>query len=121
MELLKEGAGASFVWSFTSLELLGHFRSLCVATQITEFVQYQMRHSGVSIDLLEGSRDIAAAQKRGRWKAYKSMVRYEKHAKLQAVAASYEVETLDYLRRAAAHFEDAFWGRPHPVVRLITR
>ena len=47
-------------------------------------VPYQMRHSGPSIDRCLSLRTIEECQKRGRWKTWKSLTRYEKAARLGA-------------------------------------
>ena len=45
-------------------------------------VPYQMRHSGPSLDLVQGIRDITSCRKRGRWATMTSLKRYEKHGRL---------------------------------------
>ena len=47
-----------------------------------EAVPYQMRHSGPSLDLAQGIRDITSCQKLGFWATMTSLKRYEKHGRL---------------------------------------
>ena len=47
-----------------------------------EAVPYQVRHSGLSLDLAQGVSDITSCQKRGRWATMTSLKRHEKHGRL---------------------------------------
>ena len=58
---------------------------------------YALRHSGPSIDILNGSRDLASVKRRGCWAADASVRRYEKAAKTMAISRSYSGELKMYL------------------------
>ena len=52
------------------------------AVGVMDLVPYQMRHSGPSIDRVKGRRSLDECRKRGRWQSWRSLVRYEKAARL---------------------------------------
>lgn len=60
------------------------FRRACQALGIAhlEISPHVVRHTGPSYDVFSGARSLVAVQKRGGWRAPKSVVRYEKAAKL---------------------------------------
>ena len=45
---------------------------------------YQTRHSGASIDRVRGFRTVQEVQRRGQWKAFSSVTRYDKSIRLAA-------------------------------------
>jgi len=69
------------VWIFTYPELVKQFKLTCSRLGIPA-VPYMMRHSGPSIDRALKFRPLDEVRKRGRWASHKSVVRYEKAARL---------------------------------------
>lgn len=80
---LRAGPPDAHMWDFDyptvsrqiarSAELLG-----------VSFVPYQLRHSGPSWEMLRRRRTLAEIQKRGQWRSFSSVQRYEKATKLMA-------------------------------------
>ena len=83
-EALTEGDPKSFLWTFTYPQFLKQIRLAISAWNLGEVVPYQMRHSGPSIDRAANRRTLLDCQKRGRWKSWQSVTRYEKSARLSA-------------------------------------
>ena len=71
------------LWNFD----YGHYSKIFSQISDTfglDMTPYQMRHSGPSIDRSRNHRSLLEVQKRGRWRSYKSVARYEKSARLGA-------------------------------------
>ncbi|CAK0903264.1 unnamed protein product [Prorocentrum cordatum] len=69
------------VWTFACPELTNQFTETC--SQLgAPAVPYMMRRSGPSIDRALQFRPLDEVRKRGRWASRKSVVRYEKAARL---------------------------------------
>ena len=113
---LTKGRAAGPLWSFDYATMLNEFQKSRDRLGLRELAPYQLRHSGVSEDLNRRVRTFAEAQRRGKWRSMKSMMRYEKHARLQATASKYSEKLNQYLDLAERHFEDVMLGRPHPVI-----
>ena len=75
------------LFEFNCIDFLEQFRIGRKRLDLDNLVPYQMRHSGVSIDLNTKFRSLQKAQKRGRWRQHLSVARYEKHARLQDTAS----------------------------------
>ena len=56
---------------------------------------YLLRHGGPSHDRLPGD-DLAAIQKRGRWRDPRSVERYEKAGRMQEAVASLSAQVLNF-------------------------
>ena len=65
-------------------------------------VLYAGRHSGASLDRLEGRLSLAEVMKRGRWRATSSVARYEKRALVQEVLHRMRTGDKAYCLRAEA-------------------
>ena len=65
-------------------------------------VLYMGRHSGASLDSLEGRLKLEEIKKRGRWRTDASVRRYEKHALVQKVWLEMAETDRRFARRAAA-------------------
>ncbi|CAE8588770.1 unnamed protein product [Polarella glacialis] len=74
---LAEGKGSEALWPFTYPELTAELRA-CSKDLGVKMVPYQLRHAGPSWDRTKNFRSLADIQKRGRWKSFKSVTRYEK-------------------------------------------
>jgi integrase len=99
------------LWDFSYPEFAAPLKTAAAELGVTVHA-YQARHSGPSIDLAKGLRTLEAAQKRGRWASPKSVIRYERHARLAAewskLTAAQQAVFLECERRV----EDIFFGRP---------
>ncbi len=74
---LVEGEPSDLVWNFTYPEIVAELRKTNKVLK-TSMVPYQLRHAGPSWDRLKHHRGLQDIQKRGRWKAFKSVLRSEK-------------------------------------------
>ena len=72
-----------------------------------ELTPYQARHSGPSIDRSRDLRTQAEVQKRGQWRAVKSVMRYEKSARLSATFAQLPEKLQRYAALCEEHLEEA--------------
>ena len=79
------------LWDFTYPQLCREIRKVN-ALLGTQLVPYQARHSGPSWDRLCNTRTLESIQKRGRWKAFASVQRYEKAARVLSEYAKYQPE-----------------------------
>ncbi|CAK0823925.1 unnamed protein product, partial [Prorocentrum cordatum] len=114
-QMKKEGH-PECLWNFTYPEYCKMF-SLCLQDlQVkAKVVPYQMRHSGASIDMARRRRRLADVQKRGQWKTNRSVVRYEKHARLAATWATLSSAQQNVFLVCEAQLADIILGRASPV------
>ena len=75
------------LWPFSLAQLREKYMIACKELDILKWdpVLYMGRHSGASLDRLQGNLTLEAVQKRGRWRSAASVRRYEKHASVQDV------------------------------------
>ena len=106
MKELKETAGDGPLWTFDYGDLLKFFRRAARDMGVPKLVPYQARHSGPSIDAARHLRTLADIKKRGQWRADKSVLRYERHARLASGYRQHPSEVQRYAseceRRAEA-------------------
>ena len=81
--ILVKGEPKSPLWPFSYAEVQKEINKIARFWGI-QFVPYQLRHAGPAHDRLENLRSQEEVQKRGGWKAQRSMVRYEKSARVSA-------------------------------------
>ena len=101
---LVHGPPAEKIWPFTYPQ---------VAAQVTkaarrigvEFVPYQLRHSGPSWDRLRRRRTLHEIMKRGLWRNFASVQRYEKATKLMQHYNQIGHETRAWMESVAANLE----------------
>ena len=108
-KILAEGPPDAKVWDFDYRELLTNFK---MATWLLglEATPYQLRHSGPSWDRARGLRPLDEVQKRGRWRAMKSVMRYEKHARVAAEMEKLAPDQVAYFRTCEAALAACFVG-----------
>ena len=82
-EVLKVGNPDLPLWPFNYIELSRAIAKV-VAKWELNFVPYQLRHAGPAWDRLHEKRTLMDVQKRGGWRAFKSVARYEKGARVTA-------------------------------------
>ena len=75
------------LWPFQLPELRREFLQSAkkAGIEFLDPVLYMGRHSGASLDMLEGRLSLAEVMKRGRWRATSSVTRYDKRALVQEV------------------------------------
>ena len=96
LEALKQQPATAPLRDFQYGEYLGAFRQASQNLGL-DLSPYQTRHSGPSIDRARNWRSLYEVQKRGNWKTYKSVARYEKAGRLslsyQSLPRSLQVYT----------------------------
>jgi len=107
--ILVRGEPQSPLWPFTYLELCKEIAKVTKRWGI-QFVPYQLRHAGPAHDRLENARSQEEVQKRGGWKAQRSMVRYEKSARVSADFAALEEGLQRQCLAAPALLQSAILG-----------
>ena len=111
MALLATLLSIERIFAFDYQDFAREFNKTRRRLRIKKLVPYQARHSGVSIDLCLGYRSIAEAKNRGRWASEKSMLRYNKSAKLAQVLKQFDARQLDYFRACESRLEALFFGQ----------
>ena len=119
MEAITKGNPEDGLWDFTYPQYTKEF-GLVVKELGMHLVPYQTRHSGPSIDRSRKWRSQAEVQKRGGWKAFKSVMRYEKHARLALEFNKLGFDLQAHLRECEALLEDVVLGKK-PAPRLPAR
>ena len=92
------------LWPFLLPELRKEFMQSAekAGVKFLHPVLYMGRHSGASLDRLEGRLSLAEVMKRGRWRATSSVARYEKRALVQEVLHRMRTGDKAYCLRAEA-------------------
>ena len=111
LEVLADGPQEEKIFDFGYQDYVKEFTRTRRRLKIKKLVPYQARHSGASIDLCLSYRSIAEAKHRGRWGSEKSMLRYNKSAKLAQSLKQFSSRQLDYFRTAESRLEALFFGR----------
>ena len=113
---MRQGKESDFIWTFSYPDFTREFgRSVKRLGIQHSVVPYMARHSGPSIDRVTGLRDLLEIQKRGRWLQFKSVQRYEKHARLAEVTNSLSAATAAYMMAAEVHLEAVLLHRSPPL------
>ena len=76
-----------------------------------EITLYQARHSGPSVDRALKERSLPDVKKRGGWKSWKSVGRYETSARLASSLQKWDTEVLAFCRTCERQLEDIMLGR----------
>lgn len=116
LTFLKQNRPEEALWDFDYNEFTRHFRKVTDELGLDYVTPYQTRHSGPSIDRARAYRTQAEVQKRGQWKALKSVMRYEKAARLAATFNSLPQDLQTHCRMCEAELGETMLGRkPGPV------
>jgi hypothetical protein len=85
--LLRGKAKTEKVFDITMGEYKDHFEEAAKDLKLEKhrLVTYQARHGGATRDILLKRRDLEEVRKRGHWRTYSSLRRYEKSGRLQKV------------------------------------
>ena len=96
-DCLKGSHASAPFWDFDYQEYQKVFKTVANTFGV-DVTPYQTRHSGPSIDRAQDNRSLLEVQKRGQWRAHKSVVRYEKSARLasnwERLPASFKTHAL---------------------------
>ena len=79
--MLQKSGGNASLWTVTESDLAAALAETASELRVS-VIAFQARDSGPSIDLAWKLPDIKPVQKRARWAAMSSVVRYERHARL---------------------------------------
>eukprot|EP00973_Karenia_brevis_P074102 10298473-Karenia_brevis.AAC.1 len=77
-----------------------------------------LRHSGPSNDRYRGRASLKEIQNRGRWKTYKSVARYEKHARLVKQLSVLSIDQQRQCRSAELRLQKALAGVLNQVTQI---
>eukprot|EP00959_Pyramimonas_sp_CCMP1952_P122353 2557724-Pyramimonas_sp.AAC.1 len=103
LDVLQARPMGESVWDFTYPQLAATVQQVSRDLGFN-LVVYQARHSGASSDMSSRKRSLAEVKKRGGWKSDKSVVRYEKGARLSSTWMAHPA----WLRTHAVHCEEKF-------------
>ena len=106
----KQGPPKSRVWDFDYPEAAKSFKEAAVAMGLNPFVPYQLRHSGPSWDRLHARRSQNVVMKRGRWKSFASLARYEKGGMLTKQYQQLPQKLQEHLELRATHISEVVLG-----------
>ena len=87
------------------------FKAATDTLGLSGMIMFQTRHSGASIDRVRGFGTLQEVQRRGQWKAYRSVTRYDKSSRLEADYHSLPRP----LRKETNHFGLAWLCARHEV------
>jgi hypothetical protein len=102
--VLKAGNPRERLWSFTYPQLAMEFKRAVTSLDL-DAVPYQLRQSGPSWDRLQNRRTLEEIQKRGQWKAFSSVARYEKSTRVMATYGKLPQETRNRCERLTRDLE----------------
>ena len=108
-DVLYVKADGSCVWNFSYAHLVKEFQHTSRRLGVS-VVPYQCRHSGASHDRAVEARPLLEIQKRGQWKSSRSVMRYEKSARLGQVYAQYSARLQAWIEAVSPHVEGIVLG-----------
>ena len=101
------------IWSFDYPALTTAMRRASRALGVS-LTPYQLRHSGPSWDRLQNHRSLTSIQKRGRWRSFQSVTRYEKAGRVLQRYESYTLAQRSFFERCLELLPDVMSGRVAP-------
>ncbi|CAE7731551.1 unnamed protein product [Symbiodinium sp. CCMP2592] len=107
---LAKGRKDSNLWDFTYGELSSAINAVTKALGL-EITLYQARHSGPSIDRAQDIRSQLEVQRRGQWMSHKSVIRYERGARLASNFQSLPYRLQQHCLLAERLLGDVMLGR----------
>ena len=111
---MADGPEEDPIFSFSYAEFVKEFTRARRKLRIKKLVPYQCRHSGASVDLCNNYRSVAEVKARGRWGSEKSMMRYNRAAKLAASMQVFDQRQLAFFAAAERQLEALLFGRVAP-------
>ena len=118
LEAVKALPAGRRVWSFSYPSLAASVQKVARSLGF-DLVVYQARHSGASSDMASKRRTLAEIKKRGGWKSDRSVVRYEKGARLSSTWMRHPAWVRAHAERCEEKFlEIVLHGQalPRPVI-----
>ena len=119
LEQVALGDPESRLFDHSYSEILQQFRITTYRMGLPKLVMYQARHSGASSDMASKRRTLAEIKKRGGWKSDRSVVRYEKGARLSSTWMRHPAWVRAHAERCEEKFlEIVLHGQalPRPVI-----
>ena len=108
----------SCLWDFTYGELSSSINAV-TRTLGLDITLYQARHSGPSIDRAKDIRSQLEVQRRGQWMSHKSVIRYERAARLASNFQSLPYRLQQHCLLAERLLGDVMLGRcPAPRMSI---
>jgi integrase len=111
LRLLKANRGERerlFLFHYTDFLLAWNSCLLGLGLAQLKVTPYSLRHGGASEDVSSRSRALLDVQKRGGWRSFQSVRRYEKHARLASM-----------MRRIPAQLREEAQRRERELARLL--
>ncbi|CAK0831182.1 unnamed protein product [Prorocentrum cordatum] len=113
---MKREKHPEYLWNFTCPEYCKMFSLRLQDLPVrAKLVPYQMRLSGASVYMARRWGRLADVQKRRQWKANRSVVRYEKHARLAATWTTRSCAQQNVFLVCGAQLADIILDRASPV------
>ncbi|CAK0809789.1 unnamed protein product [Prorocentrum cordatum] len=113
---MKKEKHPEYLWNFTCPEYCKMFSLRLQDLPVrAKLVPYQIRLSGASVYMARRWRRLADVQKRRQWKANRSVVRYEKHARLAATWTTRSCAQQNVFLVCGAQLADIILDRASPV------
>ena len=97
-----------------SVELGREFRRLAQALKVDKLGvvhAYQLRHGGASHDWMTSSRDLTAIMRRGRWRSWDSVRRYEKGSRTNEVVSRLSAVQKQFADECIEHLPKVLCGK----------
>ena len=110
------------LFSMSMKDYKAHFDEAAVILGLERFhlVTYQARHGGATRDILLGRRDQESVRKRGHWRTYTSLRRYEKSGRLQKVMQTTPPVALRYCQNVEKNILE-LWMGPAGAIPAVRR
>lgn len=107
----RRGHGRLFSFSPGQIRRRWTWALAALGVSAESFCLHALRHGGASRDAAEKRRPLLEIQKRGRWRTTTTLLRYEKHGRLQSVLKGLKEETVAYCEYAHPNREELFRNR----------
>ena len=107
--------GRMRLWDFDEVQFRSAFCRAAASAGLEHLhlVPHSLRHAGPSWDAMTGRRSQREIQRRGRWAASSSVVRYERSSKVASLLQELPARTQGYLQRCDQHLSSTLrGGRP---------
>ena len=110
LTVLQENESGTSLWTFTHPDLVAALAETASKLRVS-VTAHQARHSRPPIDLAWTLRDTTSVQKRGRWAAMSSILRYERHARLATKWAELQEDQWVLFSTCEQPVEDFIYSR----------
>ena len=100
------------LWDFDEVQFLFAFCRAAASAGLEQLrlVPHSLRHAGPSWDAMTGRRSQREIQRRGRWAATSSVVRYERSSKVASLLQELPARTQGYLQRCVKRLSSTLRG-----------